>query len=96
MTNSVVNLQEKLSLLDEQWSPRIVAQLNDYFFKIVEVHGGDRTVHLKAMEMFVVPRGVEHKPFASAPCRLMLIEPGGTSNTGDAGGDRTAPEDRWI
>jgi len=57
---------------------------------------GDRTVHLKAMEMFVVPRGIEHKPFASAPCRLMLIEPGGTSNTGDTGGDRTAPEDRWI
>jgi mannose-6-phosphate isomerase-like protein (cupin superfamily) len=56
----------------------------------------DGEVHLKAGEMFVVPRGVEHKPRASAECKIMLIEPAGTVNTGDAGGARTAPNDVWI
>jgi hypothetical protein len=46
--------------------------------------------------MFVVPRGIEHKPSAAAECKIMLIEPVGTANTGDAGGDRTAPNDVWI
>ena len=51
---------------------------------------------LKAGEMFVVPRGKEHKPFAEHECKLMLIEPAGTVNTGDAGGKLTAPNDAWI
>ena len=37
--------------------------------------------------MFVVPRGLEHKPSAIQECRLMLIEPVGTLNTGDARSD---------
>ena len=56
----------------------------------------DGEVNLKAGEMFVVPRGVEHKPRASRECKIMLIEPAGTVNTGDAGGERTAPNDVWI
>ena len=56
----------------------------------------DGAVDLKAGEMFVVPRGVEHKPFAAAECKIMLIEPAGTVNTGDTGGERTAPNDVWI
>ena len=56
----------------------------------------DGAVHLKAGEMFVVPRGVEHKPSARQECKIMLIEPSGTINTGDAGGVRTAPNDVWI
>jgi len=52
----------------------------------------DGSVLLKAGEMFVVPRGVEHKPFAASECRIMLIEPAGTVNTGDAPkSERTAP-----
>jgi len=52
----------------------------------------DGSVTLKAGEMFVVPRGVEHKPFAASECRIMLIEPAGTVNTGDAAAnERTAP-----
>lgn len=52
----------------------------------------DGSVTLKAGEMFVVPRGVEHKPFAASECRIMLIEPAGTVNTGDASpSERTAP-----
>ena len=56
----------------------------------------DGRVVLKAGEMFVVPKGKEHKPFAAKECRIMLIEPAGTVNTGDAGGERTAPDDVWI
>jgi len=54
------------------------------------------SVTLKAGELFVVPKGVEHKPFAEKECKMLLIEPAGTVNTGDAGGDRTAPSDVWI
>jgi mannose-6-phosphate isomerase-like protein (cupin superfamily) len=47
-------------------------------------------------ELFVVPKGVEHKPFAEREVKLMMIEPRGTPNTGDVGGERTAPNDVWI
>ena len=56
----------------------------------------DGAVELSAGEMFVVPKGVAHKPFASNECRIMLVEPTGTINTGDAGGDLTARVDDWI
>ena len=56
----------------------------------------DGAVRLRAGEMFVVPKGKEHKPIAAADCKIMLIEPAGTVNTGDAGGARTAPNDVWI
>jgi mannose-6-phosphate isomerase-like protein (cupin superfamily) len=45
-------------------------------------------------QLFVVPRGVEHCPRADEPAEVLLIEPLGTTNTGDAGGDRTAEERR--
>jgi mannose-6-phosphate isomerase-like protein (cupin superfamily) len=54
----------------------------------------DRDVELAAGELFVVPRGVEHCPRADEPAEVLLIEPLGTTNTGDAGGDRTAEERR--
>jgi mannose-6-phosphate isomerase-like protein (cupin superfamily) len=56
----------------------------------------DGSVTLRPGDMFVVPRGKEHKPFAASECKIMLIEPAGTVNTGDAGGDLTAPNDAWI
>lgn len=43
----------------------------------------DRTVELGAGELFVVPRGVEHRPVADEEAHLLLIEPRGTPNTGD-------------
>ena len=46
--------------------------------------------------MFVVPKGVEHKPFAAREVKLMLIEPKGVVNAGDAGGERTAKNDVWV
>ena len=56
----------------------------------------DGEVALKAGDLFVVPRGVEHCPRADAECKIMLIEPAGVVNTGDAGGARTAANDVWI
>jgi mannose-6-phosphate isomerase-like protein (cupin superfamily) len=52
----------------------------------------DRDVELGEGELFVVPRGVEHCPRADAEAHVLLIEPRGTPNTGDAGGERTARE----
>jgi mannose-6-phosphate isomerase-like protein (cupin superfamily) len=57
----------------------------------------DGRVTLRSGEMFVVPKGKEHKPFAARECKIMLIEPAGTTNTGDApAGALTAPDDVWI
>lgn len=56
----------------------------------------DGRVDMKTGEMFVVPRGVEHRPVAPQECRVMLIEPRGVVNTGDAGGDLTADGDVWV
>ena len=56
----------------------------------------DGSVTIRPGEMFVVPRGVEHKPFAEMEAKIMLIEPVGTTNTGNSGGYRTAPDDVWI
>ena len=47
-------------------------------------------------EMAVVPKGVEHKPCAPKEVKMLLIEPRGVRNTGDQGGDRSAPNDVWI
>ena len=44
----------------------------------------DRAVHLGPGELFVVPKGVEHRPVAAEEVHLLLIEPTGTPNTGDA------------
>jgi mannose-6-phosphate isomerase-like protein (cupin superfamily) len=52
----------------------------------------DRDVVLDEGELFVVPKGVEHCPRADVETHVLLIEPAGTPNTGDAGGARTAEE----
>lgn len=54
------------------------------------------SVSLKTGEMFVVPKGMEHKPMAESECKVMLVEPAGTINTGDAGGEMTADHTVWI
>ena len=56
----------------------------------------DRTVQLSEGEMIVVRRGQEHKPFADEECKVLLVEPKGVVNTGDAGGQLTAENDVWI
>jgi mannose-6-phosphate isomerase-like protein (cupin superfamily) len=56
----------------------------------------DRTVTLKAGDMLVVPRGVEHRPVAEHEVEVMLFEPAATVNTGNAGGERTVAKPDWI
>jgi mannose-6-phosphate isomerase-like protein (cupin superfamily) len=116
-----ISFTQKFALFDEQWQPKVIAEMNDYQFKVVKLQGEflwhehrdtdeafividgnlridfrDGAVHLAAGEMFVVPKGVEHKPYAETEVRLLLIEPRGVPNTGDRGGERTAPNDLWI
>ena len=48
-------------------------------------------------EFFVVPSGVHHRPVASEPCHVVLLEPAGVVNTGEGPEhDLTAPRDEWI
>jgi mannose-6-phosphate isomerase-like protein (cupin superfamily) len=60
------------------------------------LHFRDGDVRLRAGELFVVPKGVEHKPSAATECKVMLVEAAGTVNTGDAVSDRTASVDATI
>ena len=121
MNYSPINFEEKLAKFSEHWSPKIIAQMNDYHFKLVKLQGDfvwhshadtdevfiildgamiiefrDDKVDLQKGEMFVVPKSVEHKPLAEKECKIMLIEPAGTVNTGDTGGDLTADNNVWI
>ena len=121
MTYTAINFHEKLQKFTDHWSPRVIAEMNDYQFKLVKVKGDffwhdhpdtdetfividgalridfrDGEVHLKAGEMYVIPQGVEHKPFADIETQILLIEPKGVKNTGDAGGVLTAEMDQWI
>jgi mannose-6-phosphate isomerase-like protein (cupin superfamily) len=56
----------------------------------------DRTVPLRAGDLLVVPRGVEHRPVAEHEVEVMLFEPAATVNTGNAGGDKTVAKPDWI
>lgn len=72
----------------------------DEFFLVLSgqmtIEMRDRSVELRAGELFVVPKGVEHCPHATEECHVLLIEPAGVMNTGEAGGVQTAPRDQWI
>ena len=116
-----INLSEKLSEFTDHWSPKIIAEMNNYQFKLVKIEGDfiwhnhsdtdetfivlegsmfieleDETVELNEGEMYVVPRGVNHKPYAIEECKVMLVEPRGVLNTGNINNDLTASNDEWI
>jgi mannose-6-phosphate isomerase-like protein (cupin superfamily) len=55
----------------------------------IELPEQDRSVTVQAGEVFTVPRGVRHRPSASAGTRILMFEPRGTSNTGDAEAEGT-------
>ncbi|HWM68619.1 MAG TPA: cupin domain-containing protein [Steroidobacteraceae bacterium] len=63
---------------------------------VLRIDFRDGAVRVSAGEMFVVPKCVEHKPYAESEVRLLLIEPRGVLNTGHEGGERTAQNDVWI
>jgi len=57
----------------------------------------DGYVNLSAGEMYVVPKGMEHKPYAEKEVKMLLIEPRGVLNTGDEqASEITAVNDVWI
>ena len=56
----------------------------------------DGDVNLGPGEMYVVEKGVEHKPVSEGGCRILLVEPANTVNTGDRESDLTAPGEIWI
>lgn len=122
MSYKAINFSEKFSMFSDHWAPRVVAELNDYQFKLVKLggefvwHKHDHTdeafivvegelridfrdgfVVIAEGEMFVVPRGVEHKPNAVNEVRAMIVEPRDVVNTGDAEeGSKTADNDVWV
>ena len=100
MIYDAIRFKEKLDLFDEQWSPKVIAEMNDYQFKLVKIEGEfvwhrhddtdetfivlegrvriefrDGHVDLDAGELYVVPKGVEHRPIAASEAKLLLIEP---------------------
>lgn len=62
----------------------------------LEIRFKDKSVFLNPGELLVIPKGVSHCPVAQTPCKVMIVEPEGVVNTGDAGGDLTAKNDQWI
>ncbi|MGD1899838.1 MAG: cupin domain-containing protein [Phormidesmis sp.] len=119
--NSVINLEKKFAKFSEHWSPKVIAEMNDYQFKLVKFQGDfvwhshpdtdevflvlegemkiefqDRLVIVKAGELFVIPRGLEHCTRAAEECQAMLIEPRGVVNTGASTSELTATNDVWI
>ncbi len=116
-----INFEDKFSLFNERWEPKVIAEMNEYQFKLVKVKGEfvwhshkdtdetfiiikgtmkidlcSTTIKLNQGEMVVVPKGIEHKPYAESECMVMIVEPKGVVNTGNAGGDMTANNDQWI
>ena len=121
MAYQPINISNKLKKFNDHWKPRVIAEMNDYQFKLVKFEGEfvwhdhqhtdevflvisgamdiefrDGKVTLKEGEIFVVPKGVEHKPVATQECQVMLVEPKGVANTGASGGEMTADNDVWI
>ena len=116
-----VNLNDKLSKFSDHWSPKVIADMNDYQFKLAKIHGEfvwhnhpdtdevfivisgqmkfeleDEMIELSAGEMYVVAKGVMHRPSAENECQVMLVEPRGVVNTGDVQSELTASNDVWI
>jgi len=117
-----INFEDKMGLFSEQWAPKVIAEMNDYQFKVVKIKGDfiwhdhintdetfivlkgnlridfrDGYVNLSEGEMYVVPKGIEHKPYAENEVEMLLIEPRGVLNTGDGEIDgRTATNDIWL
>ena len=118
---SKINLRDKLAKFSDHWSPKVIAEMNDYQFKLVKIKGDfvwhnhadtdeafiviegemkiefeDKTVELGQGEMYVVPKGIEHKPYAEEECKVKIIEPRGVVNTGNTEGELTASNDEWV
>ena len=118
---SKISINDKLSKFSDLWSPKVIAEINDYQFKLVKIkddfewHSHNDTdeaflvikgsmridfkndsISLSEGEMVVVPKGVEHKPYAQKECSVMVVEPRGVTNTGEKKTLLTSKNDVWI
>tara|TARA_B100001758_G_scaffold147054_1_gene126787 strand:+ start:4897 stop:5259 length:363 start_codon:yes stop_codon:yes gene_type:complete len=116
-----ININDKLNKFSDLWSPKVIAEMNDYQFKLAKVKGEfvwhshketdetfivldgelliefrDKKIKLNKGELYIVPKGVEHKPFAENECHIMLIEPKGIINTGEKSTKLTSKNDIWV
>jgi mannose-6-phosphate isomerase-like protein (cupin superfamily) len=116
-----INFDNKFTKFSEHWSPRVIAEMNDYQFKLVKIEGDftwhdhkntdevfmvlsgemeiefrDGKVKISEGEMYVVKKGLEHKPFAQNECKILIIEPRGVVNTGQSESELKADNDVWI
>ncbi|GGH78580.1 cupin domain-containing protein [Pullulanibacillus pueri] len=121
MLSQAINLNDKFSKFSEQWSPKVIAEMNDYQFKVVKIQGDfvwhdhkdtdevfivisgemsiifrDGEVTLSEGEMFVIPKGKEHKTYAQEECQALIVEPKGVVNTGETSSELTAENDVWL
>jgi mannose-6-phosphate isomerase-like protein (cupin superfamily) len=116
-----INFDTKFSKFADHWSPRVIAEMNDYQFKLVKIKDGftwhdhkdtdevfmvlsgemeiefrDGKVQISEGEMYVVKKGLEHKPYAKKECKILIIEPRGVVNTGESESDLKSENDVWI
>ena len=116
-----INFDSKFSKFSDHWSPRVVAEMNDYQFKLVKIKGDftwhdhkdtdevfvvlsgemeiefrDGKVRISEGEMYVLKKGLKHKPYAENECEILIIEPRGVVNTGDSDSELKAQNDVWI
>ncbi|PQJ20543.1 MULTISPECIES: cupin domain-containing protein [Nonlabens] len=117
----IVNLEQKLNLFTETWTPKIIGELNGQHVKLAKLQGEfvwhshqnedelfyvlkgtliiklkDKTVTLKPGEMYIIPKGIEHKPIAHEEVHVMLFEPAAIKHTGDVTHELTKEKLDWI
>jgi len=118
---NAINLKEKLSLFNDQWTPKIIGELNGQHVKLAKLQGEfvwhdhinedelfyvikgqliielrDNTITLNEGDLYIVPRGVEHKPIAHEEVHIMLFEPAVIKHTGDVQHEITKEKLDWI
>ena len=108
MKKNAINLKQKLGLFTEQWSPKVIAEMDGFQFRLAKLQGDfvwhsheesdeaffvvkgnlridfrDGSSTLGEGDLLVVPKGIEHKPYAEEECHVLVFIRAGTLNTGD-------------
>lgn len=116
-----VNLAEKLAQFSDQWSPKVIGELNGQHVRLAKIQGAfewhhhddedelflvlagrmvmrlrNKEIELETGELCIVPRGVEHQPYAEEEAHILLFEPATTLNTGNLRSDRTVENPERI
>ena len=116
-----INLQDKMNQVSEQWTPKIIGELNGQHVKLAKLKGEfvwhahenedelfmvvkgqlfielrDEKIQLNEGEIFIVPKGVEHKPIAKEEVHVLLFEPAMIKHTGEVQHELTKENLDWI